>query len=168
MGANSTTDSSAQTITSHIAHFIFKPKRIVFAAAGAFAVVGGAAALQAPTPDNSKTNATDQSLTLQPTSTSASGNTSQTDVPDTTSSASSTNLHVSTNGTAPSMQLNVNGQDISIPTNGTTQQTITSTDGASQTSVSASSNVTSHGDASNNSSTSFSMNISSSSGGTSQ
>jgi len=146
--------------------------RIGYTLAGAFAFVGTAAAVHAATTPGSTANGAD-SLTLhQTTSQMAPAGSASADTPTSSSpnnhASSSVHASVSASGTgAPDVQLQVNGQNIPVPANGTTQQTVTSTDG-SQTSVKASSNVSSAGDASNSSTTMFSLNVTSNSstGGT--
>lgn len=140
--------------------------RIGYTLAGAFAFIGTAAAVHAATTPGSTANGAD-SLTLhQTTSQVAPAGSTGTNASASSSHAeNSVHASVSASGTrTPDVQLRVNGQNIPVPTNGTTQQTVTSTDG-SQTSVNASSNVSTAGDASNTSTTTFNLNVTSNSSG---
>lgn len=140
--------------------------RIGYTLAGIFVFAGVGAAVHAATAvsDNSLTPA-DPSTVNQAGSQLAAPADAADGQRQTQDSTSTVHASVSSNGAStPDVHLQVNGQDIPVPVNGSSQQTITGEDG-SQTSVSSNSTVSSEGDASNSSTTTFSLNVDSSSTG---
>lgn len=139
------------------------PRHFGYAFAGALVFAGATTALSV-TSSSSTPELNNPKQTLQSTQSPATPPPTQLTPEDTSSQASPVNTPIS--GTNQDVHVNVNGKDIPVPANGSTEQTITSADGTNRTTVNATSNTEVNGYASNSSSTTFNLQITSNSSST--